>query len=210
MTTLTRLYRIVEDYIVAVVLHTTVRRVVAWCVYGILPVVLLAALVADAPRVVAVKAGSLAQLLLLVLLFMKPIGTVFGIRLFRRTLVYRRMMGVAMMYGALYHAVVLMDVSRIFDAQYYTVSNHVVYGAAALCITVLLGVTSNDFAIRVLRRSWKRLHVLAYPLLVLVLLHAGMAEGEMKKVIVLVPAFIVLKVLEHRRVRITLPIVSRS
>ncbi len=190
-----------------------VRRMVNGAAYVLLPLVLISLLLLEytipgGVYAAAEKAGSLAQLILLVILFMKPVGVVFGIRILKRALIYRQQMGVAMLYLALFHFIVMVIPERVFDPTYYTWRNHVLYGAVALVITVALGVTSNRYAQRVLRRNWKRLHYAAYPLLFFVLLHASMASGEWAKVALLVPLFALLKILELRRVKITLPVIS--
>ncbi len=215
MQQLQKMWNILNSYVEKIIFAPLFRRLLDGMVYLLLPIILLGlfALESTVPVTIyiwALTAGSLAQALLFVILFMKPIGVIFDIRILKRALVYRRQMGVTMLYLALFHFAVTVIPERIFDGAYYAWDNNVLYGALALIITVILGMTSNNRAQRFLRRSWKKLHYAAYPLLFLVLLHAGMASGEVVKVVALTPLFIVLKTLEYRNMKIVLPIISQK
>jgi sulfoxide reductase heme-binding subunit YedZ len=48
---------------------------------------------------------------------------------------------------------------------------YIVMGWLALALFIPLAVTSNDIAVRALKRSWKRLHRLVYPAAILTFLH---------------------------------------
>ena len=208
--TTTRLYDTASRVVEAVLFAPPMRRLVAYGVYGVLPVVLVAAIALPQPwgYLLGVQAGSLAQALLLALLFLKPVAVVCGVRILRRGLVYRRPAGVAMAYVALFHFVETVQPALLFDARYYALRSHVIYGMAALAITLLLALTSNDRSVRWLRRWWLRVHRLAYPLLALVLVHSALSGGEWSKLIVLLPIYGVLKIMEWRGVRIRVPIFS--
>ncbi len=210
---LTKYYQSVSTFVERVFFMPLVRKILDGTIYGVLPFVLIMLWIvpqlSTVTRFFAKQAGSLSQVLLLIILFMKPVGVVFGIRILKRTLVFRREMGVAMFYLALFHFAVLVTPSLIFDITYYRWSNHVLYGAVALIFAGMLWITSNNHSMRLLGRNWKRLHALAYPMLFLVLLHAAITSGEWTKILVLVPLYSALKVLEWRRVTIKLPIISQ-
>ncbi len=210
---LTKFYQDISALVEHLLFIPRVRSVLDGVVYGALPLVLVLLWIVPqldvVTRLFAKQAGSLSQALLLIILFMKPVGIVFGVRILKRTLVFRRQMGVAMFYLALFHFAVLVIPSLIFDTTYYRWSNHVLYGAVALIFAGMLWITSNNRSMRLLGRNWKRLHALAYPMLFLVLLHAAITSDEWAKIWVLVPLYIVLKALEWRRVTIKLPIISQ-
>lgn len=205
---LTQLYQTAEKIVGAVIFDARFRRLVSLAVYVVLPLALVALWASPLALFFARQMGELAQALLLLLLFMKPAAVIFNIRILRRALVYRRQMGVVVFYLALFHFALLVNPARLLDFSYYTVGNHVLYGAPALLILALLGITSNDRALKLLRRNWLRLHKLAYLALVLVIIHSALANGELFKIILIIPLYAALKILEYRGTRITLPVVS--
>jgi len=207
---LTQLYQTAEKAIGAIIFDARFRRLVSFAVYVVLPLALLALWFSPQAAFFARQTGELAQQILLLLLFMKPAAVIFNIRILRRALIYRRQMGVAVVYLALFHFALLVNPARLLDPSYYTVGNHVLYGAPALLILALLGITSNDRALKLLRRNWLRLHKLAYPALVLVMIHSALANGELFKIALIIPLYFILKTLEWRGTRITLPVVSAA
>jgi sulfoxide reductase heme-binding subunit YedZ len=54
----------------------------------------------------------------------------------------------------------------------------ILVGWLALALFIPLAATSNDFATRALKRSWKRLHRLVYPAAVLTFLHWVLAAYD--------------------------------
>ncbi len=188
-----------------VIVHPLFRRGVAVVVYGVVPVVLLDALLfATVPYYFIVKAGKVAEILLFIILFIAPLAIIFRVSLLRRALIYRQAMGVMMLYVALFHGVSLFDYTRLFDVTYYSITHNIVYGVMALLLTVMLGITSNRFSMRHLHRWWKRLHRFAYPLFFLVVVHASITTGE-KKLILLALLFLLLKFLAYRRISYKIP-----
>jgi sulfoxide reductase heme-binding subunit YedZ len=84
----------------------------------------------------------------------------------------RRAFGVAAFGYALLHLafyVAEMETLRNILAELGTLG--IWTGWAALLLMLPLALTSNDASVRALKRSWKRLHRLAYPAVVLVLVH---------------------------------------
>lgn len=158
------------------------------------------------------KFGELSQMGLLAILFMKPVAFIVPFNFLKRALTYRRQMGVAVFWLALFHSAgFIYEYGLLAPGDFLGWENYVFYGAVALAMFVVLAVTSNDVSIRLFRKNWKRIQYLAYPSLFFVLLHSSMSEGEMAKVFVLGVAFIVFKFLEYRRFRLDayLPVIRR-
>jgi DMSO/TMAO reductase YedYZ heme-binding membrane subunit len=180
------------------------RSVFDVCAYYLLPIV-LAFVVIDAQHThVFAQFGSAAMALLIALLFLKPIAMITQMRLLQRLLIYRRQVGVAMMWLALFHTIGLIHPEKIVDVANYSMDNFVLYGAIAMVGTLLLGITSNDYSMRLLKGNWKKLHYAAYPILLLTLIHAGMASGEMMKIFVITGMFLILKTLEWNKFTLSL------
>ena len=67
---------------------------------------------------------------------------------------------------------------------------------------MILGLTSNKMSQKLLKKNWKRVQYLSYAALFLVLLHVSLAEGEIGLFFLVGGLFIVLKVLEFKKVKL--------
>lgn len=117
--------------------------------------------------------GDWAAWLLMAALAVTPIRLLFRgrgwtTRLMRR----RRDIGVASFAYAAGHTVIyLVDKASIDVILAELSSAELVTGWLALALFAPLAATSNDIAVRALKRSWKRLHRLVYPAAILTFLH---------------------------------------
>ena len=92
----------------------------------------------------------------------------------------RRAVGLyAFLYTCL-HLLIFMGLDYGFNfAQIWNLITGKVYllvGVAAFILIVPLAVTSFDYFIRKMGKNWKRLHWLVYPLVVVSILHYGLAQ----------------------------------
>lgn len=133
--------------------------------------------------------GELAGNLLIAILFLSPIATITGMPILRIAMGFRREAGILMAYLATVHgAGYLLDpaYSDAFILPYvgggfFAMDPQPLFGIAGIILTLPLLFTSNTFALKRLGgRNWKRLHMLAYPMFVFVVLHrfSGGNEGE--------------------------------
>jgi sulfoxide reductase heme-binding subunit YedZ len=150
--------------------------------------------------------GQAAQLLLIYLLFIKPLGVVFNIKFFQKQLSFRRQYGLASFWLAFFHFLNLFFAKRLFNLGFFINTNsYLFYGALAISSMLIVALTSNDFSMKKLRKNWKTVQRFAYPSLFLVLIHSGLAEKELEKVFVVGGAYLILKILEFSKVKIRLP-----
>ena len=85
---------------------------------------------------------------------------------------YRRALGVAGFLYALIHTVAyVFDMETLAAMLAEWSAPAILTGWAAMLLLLPLGMTSNDAAVRALRRGWKRLQRLAYPAALLTLVH---------------------------------------
>ncbi|MEM5830516.1 MAG: ferric reductase-like transmembrane domain-containing protein [Candidatus Aenigmatarchaeota archaeon] len=73
------------------------------------------------------------------------------------------------------------------------------FGVAAFLILAAMAITSNDFAVRVLKKNWKRLHYLIYVALILILLHSinlgsNIMSNYLIKIVVIVLAIAIIAI----------------
>lgn len=123
--------------------------------------------------------GQLAEIMLLLVLFLSPISKILGMRLLLQLMSLRRELGIWMAYLATVHVVgyfIDPDWAEVFWESFRRGNGYLgppfLFGVVAYICTLSLLLTSNNLAQRLLGgKHWKNLHRLAYPLLVLVLLH---------------------------------------
>lgn len=143
--------------------------------------------------------GELALDILLGLLFLSPLSRLLRMRLLLIAMGFRREFGIMMGAFALVHSIgYLSDPTWVawFVVPYLSdipgMDPRILAGIVALLLTLPLFVTSNAFSQRVLGRNWKRLHRLAYPLLLVALLHKFIRFGPIgESVSGIIMAFIV-------------------
>lgn len=90
-------------------------------------------------------------------------------------LLYRRMLGLYMFFYACLHFLTYLWLDHWFDWSEIIsdISKHpyVLVGFTALMLSLPLALTSNQYMMRKLKRRWKTLHQLVYPIAILVILH---------------------------------------
>lgn len=124
--------------------------------------------------------GDWAAWLLLLTLAVTPVRLLFGARKWTGWLLRRRRdIGVASFAYAAGHTVIYLEkkasLSLVLDDLG---SPDMFVGWLALALFAPLAATSNDIAVRALRRSWKRLHRLVYPAAVLTFVHWALAAFD--------------------------------
>jgi len=60
--------------------------------------------------------------------------------------------------------------------------SYLLWGSLAGSIIFLLGITSNTFSVKLLKRNWKRLHMLVFLALVFVALHIYFIAGDIRPI----------------------------
>jgi sulfoxide reductase heme-binding subunit YedZ len=121
------------------------------------------------------EAGQWAIRFLLISLAMSPIYSIFG---WRRVLGLRKSAGLwACAFAALHFCMFFEDRYwwRIAYEPYFPI------GIAAISILALMTLTSNQLAMRVMKKWWKRLHRMVYVAGLLVATHAILALGHWQK-----------------------------
>lgn len=125
---------------------------------------------------VTFRTGKAALVLLLLSLACTPLNILFG---WRQVLALRKPLGLyAFMYGALHFLIFIVDNGYVGNSiDLYAVyaatfeKRFALVGFAALMILLPLAVTSNQWAMRQLKKNWKRLHRLVYAAGILVIIH---------------------------------------
>lgn len=124
--------------------------------------------------------GDWAAWLLLLALAVTPLRLIFRRRAFTTWLLRRRRdIGVASFAYATGHtAIYLIDKASLAIVLDQAADPAMLAGWLALALFVPLAATSNDIAVRALKRTWKRLHRLVYPAAILTIVHWVLAAFD--------------------------------
>lgn len=131
------------------------------------------------PDLIEIKeTGGAALELLWIILFIPILSKVFNQSLAKKFILWRKELGILMGMLALVHGLQYFSFGNIFqnimDTTFWASSLSIPFvtvGMIALVISILLLVTSNLYSQKKLKKYWKMLHRLVYPLLLLVILH---------------------------------------
>ena len=92
---------------------------------------------------------------------------------------YRRVFGVLAFLLAMAHGAIYFDMEYTYQNTFFVWEHFkeldILSGIIAFIIMAALGITSNDFSVRLLGSAWKKIQILAYPLYFLVILHVAFA-----------------------------------
>lgn len=129
-----------------------------------------------------------------------PLRDLFGINL----IAYRRALGLLAFYYVLAHFAVYLTLDRgmVMSSIIGDVAKrpYIMLGMAGLLMLIPLALTSNRWSIRRLGQTWNKLHKLAYPILLVAVLHYALSL----KVVTAEPAFyigVVILLLGYRLLR---------
>lgn len=141
-----------------------------------------------------VELGEIAILLVAFNLFLKPLSVLFRHPLLAQALTFRREVGVMSFWLFVFHSFGMVLGRGLSLKMIYNPEGFLIWGAIAGFGMWILGLTSNNFSQRLLKKNWKKVQMLAYVVLPLATFHAAKAEGEYEKFILINGAFIGLKV----------------
>lgn len=152
--------------------------------------------------------GDWAAWLLLLALAVTPLRLVFKRRAFTTWLLRRRRdIGVASFaYAAGHTAIYLVDKASFAVVVDQAGDPAMLAGWLALALFVPLAATSNDIAVRALKRAWKRLHLLVYPAAILTIVHwvlAAFDPGTAYVYLAVLGVLELVRIVLQRRQRVT-------
>ncbi|MEJ8476307.1 sulfite oxidase heme-binding subunit YedZ [Roseibium algae] len=154
------------------------------------------------------ESGEWAVRFLLLSLFVTPLRRIFS---WNKIIGVRRMIGVSVcayaflhlgLYAAQENWDLLKVVSEIYQRIYLTIGFVALLGLAALC------ATSFDRAVRKMGKSWHRLHMLAYPIAALGILHFFLQSKSDVTQPTLMAGLFCLLMFYRLAVRVNLPVSS--
>ena len=155
------------------------------------------------------RLGTYTLYVLLVVLFCKPLAILTDAKWLWKLKAYRRELGLLSFWLFFFHAG-----GNIYSYQLYTFTTwpvFVYWGAAAGVGMLILGATSNNYAVRLLRRNWKKLHRIVYFVFFAALVHIALGKQEYVLYGSIFAVYFSLKLLEWRKTKkMTAPRASKS
>lgn len=146
------------------------------------------------------KFGTLAFWLLTGNLFLRPATVLVRLWPIQLLFTLRREIGIASFWSYVFHSLGMIYIFGLKPLELLSdPTSFIFFGASAGIGMYALGFTSNDLAVRLLKRNWKRLHRIAYVVFFLSLYHSSLAENEPAKLYLIGGAFIIAKALEFRK-----------
>lgn len=164
--------------------------------YYVLPIVLAIFSLTIPDRELFSFMGQVAQILVIIILFLKPVVKILRIKFFSQFLIYRRQLGVASFWFFAFHALGFWQLYSLTNINSFTnPQRHLMYGALAAIGMTILAITSNNWSVKKLKTNWKKIQYLAYPTLFLILYHAALSERELGNFYIIGGLWIILKII---------------
>jgi sulfoxide reductase heme-binding subunit YedZ len=180
--------------------HKTYRKILQIMVYYILPAVLFFFSIWVPKRSLFLAMGNISEWFLLFILFIKPVAVIFRYSFLMRFLSLRREFGILTFWFFLFHASGFIALYDLFHFSEYMTRPPLFFGSIAGIGMLLLGLTSNNFSVKLLKRHWKKLQYVAYPVLLFTLLHSSLASDDgYTKILIIIFLFMVLKAGEWKK-----------
>lgn len=181
-----------------------IRKYLQWFCYYLLPLGLIAtSLFIGLDKEFYVELGEPALNLLIFILFLTPVTQILDWKTLKILMAWRREFGVASFWFFLFHAAGLMYVDNLTNINdYLNPQGYLFWGAIAGIGMLILGLTSNNTAVKLLRRNWKRLQYIAIPTLFFAQAHASLAdEGSILPAILLFAVYLLLRIIGSKIVK---------
>jgi len=179
--------------------QNTIRRFGRLFSLYILPVLLILLAILFPWTPTFVEMGRWAEWLLIFLLFVKPMSVIFSIKQLSKVIMFRQELGLSCFWLFLIHALGRIVITPLGLEKLIGVP-YLLWGVIAGIVLIILAITSNKKSIMILRSNWKKVQSMAYFALFATLLHTSIVSGEMIKLYVVFGLFIVLKIMEWKKI----------
>lgn len=146
--------------------------------FYLLPLGLLAASLLFKPNAeFYAELGGYAWYLVMLILFLTPFAQITNLKLLKTLKAWSRELGVASFWLFLFHAAGLIYHYQLTELSYFTNPKDMLFwGATAGIGMLILGLTSNNFSVRLLKKNWKRIQRISILVLFLAAVHINLAE----------------------------------
>lgn len=155
--------------------------------------------------------GELGWQFLIAIMLIRPLSNILpGIGILRSLVPFRKEVGIACAWLIILHSYGIFAnmgkniLTEIFNPEYWRPGHPLMWGILGFLAVILLLITSNNYSIKRLRKNWKRVQMLVYPLFFFTAVHIALISGETSKIVLPVLAVMVLWILAQFKVKIPL------
>ncbi|OGH59364.1 MAG: hypothetical protein A2725_00865 [Candidatus Magasanikbacteria bacterium RIFCSPHIGHO2_01_FULL_33_34] len=146
--------------------------------------------------------GQSALYLLGVILFVKPLAAIFKLKIFWKIVSYRRELGVLNFWLFFFHFAGMNYMYQFYKPEYWgSLGTPIYWGLVAGLGMTILTLTANNYAIKKLKKNWKKLHYSAYFVMFAAFVHVALTKQEVVKYALIFALFVILKVIEFRKIK---------
>lgn len=176
------------------------RKTVQLIAYYIFPIALLVYAFLNYEKITFQRYGDISIWLLTLVLYIRPLSMITKVKLFRVLMTYRRELGMASFWPFLGHMVGAMMIRNIPFSALINTQSHLFWATLASIGMLILGVTSNDKALKALKNNWKTLQRIVYPVYFFALYHYSQAV-EFPWLFILGGIYLILKFLQYTKTK---------
>ncbi len=153
-----------------------------WLVFLILPIILAIGAVNFADPQVYKLRWNISIYIIYFILFIKPILYIIGYKNLYQFLIFRRQLGMASFWYAIYHSWFLIYSYWLFSIdQYIWLDNYLFWWVLAIIGMIILAATTNHHSVKKLWKNWKIVQMITYPTFFLWLIHSELISGKMSE-----------------------------
>jgi sulfoxide reductase heme-binding subunit YedZ len=136
--------------------------------------------------------GEFGYNLIIFILFLSPVTKIFSnFKILKDISGFCKELGMLSFWILTIHVIgMMLDLNLFNNFSSLFLENYLIFGFLAYILIFILGITSNKFSMRMLRKKWFLLHKLLYIVLVLAVVHVVLIKGETERYLVLVGFFI--------------------
>jgi len=181
------------------------KKVLKIISYYITPFILLILSTTMSSRSLFGLFGNIALYLVIFILFIKPLAKISDIKFLKHLLIYRRQFGIASFWFFAFHAIGMWQIYNLNKiGLFLNPKTNLLYGALAAIGMIVLTLTSNTWAVKKLKKNWKRIQYIAYPTLLLAIYHTTLSKNDTMNFYLVSVLFILLKILEWNKININI------
>lgn len=172
------------------------RKISQIIAYYILPAFLLILALTKTELQTFSKLGQLALITLTCIVFIKPIAVIFKKKILWTIVSFRRELGLINFWFFFFHFTGIYYIYNLNPTKIFNPQSFIFWGAMAGIGMIILTLTANNFSTKLLRKNWKKLHYLTYPVFLMALYHGSKAKSNLKQFYIVGGLFILLKIIQ--------------
>ncbi|MEA3399222.1 MAG: ferric reductase-like transmembrane domain-containing protein, partial [Patescibacteria group bacterium] len=151
-----------------------------------------------------VNMGHWSFLIFTFIVFIKPLSKLFKkVKFFKKSLTYRKELGILIFWLGIFHSIFLffnLKMNLLPLNNLTSLTLHISWGILAFILIFFLGITSNNFSLKKLKKDWKKVQYLTYFAYAFVCIHKALVSNKIHGYIFL-GVYIILRIATSKHFR---------